>query len=90
MKVTKHSWKGRDEEKNKLETKIAKNANHGAHQVWGGAQHAQRWKGGQRIHKCVPGGHENTVEVLWRCIGRVIESILKRGKKALTLPPERP
>jgi len=90
MKVTKHSWKGRDEEKNKLETKIAKNANHGAHQVWGGAQHAQRWKGGHIIHKGVQRGHENTVEVLWRCIGRVIESILKRGKKALTLPPERP
>jgi len=31
MKVTKHSGKGRDEEENKLETKIAKNANHGAY-----------------------------------------------------------
>jgi hypothetical protein len=30
------------------------------------------------------------IEVLWRRVGRVIESILKRGKKALTLPPERP
>jgi hypothetical protein len=32
--VTKNSWKGRDEEENKLETKITKNANHGACQVW--------------------------------------------------------
>jgi hypothetical protein len=34
--------------------------------------------------------HENTREVLWRRVGRVIESNLKRGAKALTLPPERP
>jgi hypothetical protein len=34
MKVTKNSWKGRDEEENKLETKITKNANHRACQVW--------------------------------------------------------
>ena len=30
-----NSWKGRDEEENKLETKMTKKANHGAHQVWG-------------------------------------------------------
>ena len=35
MKANKNSWKGRDEEENKLETKMTKNANHGAHQVWG-------------------------------------------------------
>lgn len=34
MKVTNNSWKGRDEEENKLETKITKKANHGACQVW--------------------------------------------------------
>ena len=34
MKADKNSWKGRDEEENKLETKMTKNANHGAHQVW--------------------------------------------------------
>jgi len=34
MKVTSNIWKGRDEEENKLETKITKNANLGAHQVW--------------------------------------------------------
>ena len=28
------SWKGRDKEENKLETKITKNVNHGAYQVW--------------------------------------------------------
>jgi hypothetical protein len=33
---------------------------------------------------------EYIMEVLWRRVGQVIESILKRGKKALTLPPERP
>jgi len=32
--VTRNSWKGRDKEENKLETKITKNANLGAHQVW--------------------------------------------------------
>jgi len=42
------------------------------------------------MDKGIPENHERTVEVLWRCVGRVIESILKRGKKALTLSPERP
>jgi hypothetical protein len=32
--VAESSWKGRDKEENKLETKITKNANHGAYQVW--------------------------------------------------------
>jgi hypothetical protein len=36
MKVTRNSWNGRDEEENKLETKITKNANHGTYQVWDG------------------------------------------------------
>ena len=34
MKVTNNSLDGRDEEENKLEAKITKNANLGAHQVW--------------------------------------------------------
>ena len=34
MKVTKDSCEGRDEEENKLETKITKNANHGVCKVW--------------------------------------------------------
>jgi hypothetical protein len=90
MKVNKNSWKGRDEEENKLETKITKNANLEGSPSLGGAHHAQQWQGGQRIYKRVPGDHQNTVEALWRCVGRIIESILKRGKKALTLSPERP
>jgi len=34
MKATNNSWNGRDKEENKLETKITKNVNLGAHQVW--------------------------------------------------------
>jgi hypothetical protein len=32
--VTRDGWEGRDEEENKVETKMTKNANHGACQVW--------------------------------------------------------
>jgi hypothetical protein len=88
--VTRDGWEGRDEEENKVETKMTKKSEPWGSPSLGGAQHAQQWQGGQRIHKGVPGDHENTRGVLWRRVGRVIESTLKRGKKALTLPPERP
>jgi hypothetical protein len=41
MKGTKDSWKGRDEEDNKLETKTTKNVNHGSRDSPGlrGTQH---------------------------------------------------
>ena len=67
MKVNKNGWKGRDEEENKLETKMTKNANHGAHQVWGvPSMHSSSREVREYIR-----GSQGTMRAQWKCCGDV-------------------
>ena len=67
MKVNKNSWKGRDEEENKLETKITKNANLGTHQVW---EVPSMHSSGREVREYIRGSQE-TIRTQWKCCGDV-------------------
>jgi len=65
--VTNNSLKGWDEAENKLETKITKNANLGAHQVWGvPSMHSS----GREVKEYIRGSQE-TMRAQWKCCGDV-------------------
>jgi hypothetical protein len=65
MKGTKDSWKGRDEEDSKLETKTTKNANHGAHQVW---EVPSMWSGSRDVAEYI-GGSQELIRAQAECCG---------------------
>jgi hypothetical protein len=67
MKVTKNSWKGMDEERNKLEAKITKNANHGACQVW---EVPSMHSSCREVREYIRGSQE-AMRAQWKCCGDV-------------------
>ena len=67
MKVTNNSWKGREEEENKLETKITKKANLGAHQVW---EVPSMHSSGREVIEDIRGSQE-AMRAQWKCCGDV-------------------
>jgi hypothetical protein len=65
VKAIENSWNGRDKEKNKLETKITKNANHGAFQVW---EVPSICSSGREVREYMRGSQE-TMRTQGKCCG---------------------
>jgi hypothetical protein len=75
--VTKNNCNGRDEEEDKLETKFTK-------------MRTMKLTESGKCPSCVLENYSDIREILGGRVGRVMKPMLKRGGKALTLPPEMP